>query len=154
MSNMIYQPTDLAQKRVQFLEAARAGGARVRDKDGTSLVMLPERELDLFKGLADWSAAGLRLEDLLQRPGALTVAELGELAWLRVFDREDQRAFLDELQHALLSAHADHDLAALEECVRSWRITARQLEDPLRRSVLLGQHANEDLVDVARPDGS
>jgi len=152
MSNIIFQPTDLAQKRVQVLEAARTGGARVRDKDGTSLVMLPESRLRLLEQLADWGTAGLRLEQLLARATRPTVADLGALGWLRVFDDEDQREFLDELQQALLAAHADEDLGVLDGCVLAWRTTARQLEDPLRRSVLMGHLDATDLEDVDRPD--
>jgi hypothetical protein len=154
MSDSIFQPTDLAQRRVEFLEAAREGVARLRDKDGTSLVMLPERRLRLLEELAEWSNAHLRLEELLRRGGTLTVGDLGPLAWLRVFDREDLTKFLQELHDALVAAHADNDSRTLDACLHAWRVTASQLEDPLRRSVLLGDVGQDDLVEVDRPDGS
>lgn len=152
MSDVIFQSSDLAQKRVDVLEAARSHGARVRDKDGTSLVMLRESRLTLLEALAEWGTAGLRLEGLLERATVPTVADLGSLAWLRVFDHEEQREFLAELHDALLVAHADEDVSALEACISDWRTTARQLEDPLRRSVLKGRLTADDLVDVTRPD--
>ena len=150
---MIFQPTDLVSKRVQILEAARSGGARVRDKDGTSLVMLRESRLNLLEALADWGSAGLRLDELLDREHRPSVTDLGTLAWLRVFDDADQRGFLEELQEVLQTAHADQDLEALDQCVRAWRITASQLEDPLRRSVLHGAVLVDDLVDAPDPNG-
>ncbi len=153
MGDVIYQPTDLAAKRTQFLRDARAGGARVRDKDGTSLVMLPESRLAFLEKVAEWGTASLRLEELLGRPAPPSITDLGDLAWLRVFDREDQHAFLEELHNALLVAHADQDANVLERCIHEWRVTAKQLEDPLRRSVLHGRVDQDDLVEVARPDG-
>lgn len=53
-----------------------------------------------------------------------------ETAWLKVFDKEDLITFIGELLAA-------GSFSARVECVSAWRTTARQLEDPLRRSVLL-----------------
>lgn len=152
MSDIIFLPTDLATKRTEFLEAARKGQARVRDKDGTSLVMLPESRLRLLEALNKWWEAYMKLERLLRRSELPKAGELGELAWLRSFDREDLDEFLGELHDALVAASADEDATILDECVEAWRITARQLEDPLRRSVLLGAHRPQDYVEVGQPD--
>lgn len=151
MSDVIYQSSDLAAKRVEFLDTARAGCARLRDKDGTSLVMLPERRLQLLETLAEWSGAHLRLERLLRRGSKPAVAELGELAWLRVFELDDLREFLDELHDCLVAAHADGSAKVLEEAIHAWRTTARQLEDPLRRSVLLSQWNEDEYTDATAP---
>jgi hypothetical protein len=155
MADEIFQTSDLANKRTQVVKAAREGVARVRDKDGTSLVMLQEDKLDALKELANWSAAHLRLEALLRRGTKPTVAELGDLAWLRVFDDDDLTEFVAELQEVLIAAHADRTTEALNACVHAWRVTARQLEDPLRREVLLrGRLEAADLVAAPRPAGS
>lgn len=150
MSDVIYQSSDLVGRRVEFLDAARAGRARLRDKDGTSLVMLRESRLQLLETLAEWGTAHLRLESLLRRTGRPSVADLGDLAWLRAFDEEDLREFLDELHDCLVAAHADNSAAVLEEAVHAWRITAQQLADPLRRSVLL-EASPDDLVEADVP---
>ncbi len=148
----IFQSSDLAGgRRVEFLKAARTGGARLRDKDGTSLVMLPESHLDWLETMAQWSTAHLRLEELLRRGVMPTVTDLGDLAWLRVFDLDDLREFTDELHEVLVTAHADRSADSLKDCVAAWRITARQLEDPLRRKVLLGTHDPESFEAVERP---
>ena len=153
MSETIFQVTDLAQRRVEFVEAARGGGARLRDKDGTSLIMLPESRLHLLEELARWNGAHLRLEELVARGSAPSITDLGDLAWLRVFHDEDLKEFLRELHEALVASHADGSTAALDDCLRAWRVTARQLEDPLRRAVLLGDVADQDLVEAGRPGG-
>jgi hypothetical protein len=151
MERVIFQASDLAKERVKVLDAARAGRALVRDKDGTGLVMLPESHLDVLEGFARWSQALQRLNVLIATDREVSVAELGEFAWLRVFDKEDQKGFSDELHEALIAGLADQDLSDITEVVKDWRITARQLEDPLRRSVLLGATTPEDFVGVEEP---
>jgi hypothetical protein len=153
MSDTIFQASDLAKKRTEVLAAARSGVARVRDKDGTGYVMLPEGRLTLLEALTRWQQALIRLETLLRRGTTPTISDLGDLAWLRGFDLEDVREFVDELRDALVAAHADGDTAALEDCLRSWRATARQLADPLRRAVLHGSHQPEDFDEVSEPGG-
>lgn len=151
MESIIFQASDLARDRTRFLDAARSGRALVRDKDGTGLVMLPESDLAILEGFASWSQVHNRLVHLLASRRELTVGELGDLAWLRVFSPEDVRDFVDELHSTLIAALADRRIEVLDEMVRDWRVTARQLEDPLRRSVLLG-HANlDELVEVEAP---
>jgi hypothetical protein len=151
MESVIFQSSDLAKRRTSVLEAARAGRALVRDGDGSGLVMLPESDLAVLEGFAKWSQSLQRLNVLVAAERDVSVAELGDLAWLRVFDRDDQRAFADELHESLIAGLADHDLSSVDEVVTAWRITARQLEDPLRRSVLLGRHNPSDYVDAEAP---
>ena len=153
MENVIFQASDLARDRTRFLDAARSGRARVRDKDGTGLVMLPEAELEVLEGFAAWSQKLNQLTALVEGERALTPALLGELAWLRVFDGEDIREFINELHQALIADLADQTTDAVASVVSDWRVTAKQLEDPLRRSVLLGHDAPENLVEAAEPSG-
>ncbi|MDH2425394.1 hypothetical protein [Sphaerisporangium sp. TRM90804] len=151
MRDIIFQASDLANKRTEILESARQGLAQIRDKDSTSLVMLPERRLRMLEEIAKWSLAHMRLDDLLRRDAEPSIGDLGDLAWLRVFDVDDLREFVDELHSALIAAHSDQDASVLDEFIRAWRITARQLEDPLRRSVLLGRHNPEDFSEASPP---
>lgn len=150
--DIIYQASDLAtSKRREFLDAARAGRAHLRDTDGTDLVALRAHELTVLEELAYWSAQHRHLDRLLRDAEVPRVAQLGELAWLRPFDRDDLVSFLDELQDCLIAASADRDTEVLRDAVRAWRITAQQLEDPLRRSVLIGRHNPDNFEQVARP---
>ncbi|SET59617.1 hypothetical protein [Nonomuraea wenchangensis] len=151
MTDTIFQASDLANRRTEILEQARHGLAQIRDKDSTSLVMLPERRLRMLEEIAKWSLAHMRLDDLLRRDAEPSVSELGDLAWLRVFEVEDLREFVDELHAVLIAAHSDQDPSALDEFIHAWRTTARQLEDPLRRSILLGRHDPDDFVEAPAP---
>lgn len=152
MSDTIFTASDLANKRTEILDRARQGLAQIRDKDGTSLVMLPERRLRMLEEIAKWSRAHMRLEELLRREAAPDVGDFGDLAWLRVFEGEDLQEFVEDLHAALIAAHADEDVSVLDECVRAWRVTARQLEDPLRRQILLGRHKPDDFVEAREPE--
>jgi hypothetical protein len=150
---MIFQPTDLAGgRRTEFLAAARGGLARLRDKDGTSLVMLPERQLELLEALRNWTFLCLRLDEIVAAGKRPTVKELGSLAWLRVFELSDLREFTAEFHEALIAANSDDNVAPVVETLDAWRRTARQLEDPLRRSILLEDRNITDFVEVERPE--
>jgi hypothetical protein len=116
--------------------------------------MLPESKLRLFQTLASWWKSYTKLDALLRRDTLPTPTELGELAWLRFFDRGDLSEFLSDLHDGLVAASADEDIAALEATLHAWRTTAHQLEDPLRRSVLLGEHTVDDYVEVGQPDAA
>ena len=152
MSETIFQVSDLTtNKRTDFVSAARSGRALLRDKDGLGLVMLPEAQLALLEELAEWSQALLRLESIIRRGTPPSVVDLGNLAWLRPFDLDDLLEFAAELNEVLLAAYADHDSSVLTRCLTEWRITARQLEDPLRRSVLLNRHRPEEFAEAERP---
>ncbi|MDV6244766.1 hypothetical protein [Rhodococcus opacus] len=152
MNDVIFQASDLATKRVEFLHAARAGTARLRDKDGTSLVMLPEQTLEFLETLAAWSAHHLRLQELVSRGVPPSISDLGNLAWLRAFDAADLHEFVRELHDSLIAALADRSTDALDETVRAWQVTARELEDPLRRSILMNDHSGADYIEAERPD--
>ena len=149
--DVIYQASDLATKRREFLDAARAGRAHIRDTDGTDLVALRAHDLRVLEELAYWSAQHRNLSRLLRDVEVPGVAQLADLAWLRVFDREDLTAFLEELQDCLIAASADGDTRVLRDAVEAWRVTAQQLEDPLRRSVLFARHDPSDFEQVPRP---
>lgn len=125
----------------------------MRDTDGTPFVMVRERHVDSLEKLAAWSGQLLRLQELINRDHEPSVADLGDLAWLRPFDMEDLREFVDELAQVLIASLSDKDTDVLDEVIHAWQVTARQLEDPLRRAILLGSPSAADFVDAERPDG-
>jgi hypothetical protein len=148
----VFQVSDLANNRTEFIDEARSGLARLRDKDGTSLVMLPEARLAHLQRMQDLNEIFLRLSHLVATGKPALSIELGKHAWLRVFDLDDLQEFASELEEALAAAVGDGDTVVADEVVDAWRVTARQLSDPLRRSVLLGEVTSPDLVDACRPE--
>ncbi len=151
---VIYQASDLSQRSRSILDAARVGEARLQDKDGFALVLLPESRLQVLTAVARAAANLATLEHALQTGAAvpLDLAAFGEWPWLRTFDAEDLQEFIRELQEAIIAAGREESAALLEDTLHRWRVTAEALDDPLRRSVLLGAHRDEDFVEVGRPE--
>lgn len=151
MSPSIYQVSDLANRRTEFIAEARLGLARLRDKDGTSLVMVPERRLESLEKLRTYFTLFLVVDRAAQARERLPIVELGANAWIRSLPADDLSEFAGELGEAITAAVADDSTSFLDEVVASWRTTARQLDDPLRRRVLLQSLISEDYVDAERP---
>jgi hypothetical protein len=146
----VFQASDLAgAKRREFLRAAREGGALLRDTDGFALTMVPLTQLEAITEVARTAVAALLALAALSR-GPVRPAELGQLAWLAVFDDDDRAEFFDELRDALSVGEATRDAAPVETCLREWRATARALSDPLAREILTGP-GDDDYVEVTRP---
>ena len=141
-----YQASDLAgAKRREFLQAARAGAARLRDTDGTSLVMVPQAAFDTLGQLNRWASRYLQVEAALERRRAeRRPADFGELAWLEVFDEDDLRTFRHEFHEALIRAVASETAEPVDTCVLDWRTTAKALSDEKRRHILTGKPGAEE----------
>jgi hypothetical protein len=149
-----YQASDLAgTKRREFLDAARAGAAQLRDTDGVSLVMVPLKALDTLEQLKTWASRYLQVEGALERRHAeRRASDFGDVAWLEIFDEDDQATFRHELHDALLRALATGSTEPVEICVRDWQTTARALSDETRRSILTGRPGEEDFAEVNSPE--
>ncbi len=151
ITSEVFQASDLAgAKRREFLGAAREGGALLRDTDGFALTMVPLAQLEAITEVAHTAVAALLALAALSR-GSARPAELGQLAWLAVFDEEDRAEFFGELRDALSVAEATRDAAPVETCLREWRTTARALADPQRRAVLTGP-GDDDYAEVPWPE--
>lgn len=151
MANTVFTVSDLSKKRTDVLREARSGFARVRDTDGTSLIMLPESRLEFLERMQEVTGLLVVLDHLVSKGGPGAVRDLGTEAWLRVFPVEDLSEFAAELGDALQAARSDGNADLLNEVVEAWRLTARQLDDPLRRDVLLGLNRESDFVEAVRP---
>ena len=102
--------------------------------------------------MGNWSCCPKNDSASLEKRSDATVAEWGDLAWLKAFDAEDLDAFCDELYDLLITCAAMDDFDALDESIREWKTTAGQLEDPLRRRILLSDgFDDEDFVAASAP---
>jgi len=148
----VFQASDLARKRRVFIDAARSGLARLRDTDGTSLVMIPEARLAALMEIVDWAHEHLVLDATMRKPGpARSAKDFGAAAWLRYLDEDDLATFVSELGEELLVAAATESADGLRQLVDDWRVTAEAVSDPERRAVLTGRHQIDDFVEVDRP---
>jgi hypothetical protein len=156
MPTETYVPADLQRRYRAILDEARAGEARVRDLDGTNLLLLPESRVEVLRQVSTAAANLATVEAVLEsietrRPA---VSEYGEWSWLQVFDVEDLREFVRDIREAVVVGVRDESVTVLEGQLRDWRTTAEQANDPLLRSILAGGAAEEDFVEVRRPEAT
>jgi hypothetical protein len=117
-----------------------------------SLVVMPERRVLALRGVAEAATNLVGVQRALQAGRLPGISELGSWTWLRVFYGDDLRAFVDEIQDAVIVASREEAPEVLEGAIDAWRITAEQAADPIRDAILLGSHRREDFVEVARPE--
>lgn len=151
-----YQPTDLAGSgRREFINDARAGVARLRDGDGTSLSMMPTADVDLLSEVRNAVLAYLALENALTRPREhRRVTDFGEFAWAEALADDDLNELRDELRDALPRAITAQSFTEVHETLRAWRLTARLMSRPDAAERLRTDDAGGDWQDLARPDQS
>ena len=149
----IYQASDLASKRRELMDAARAGFAQIRDTDGAGLVLIPQHRFQLLTTMREHLARLLTLESALERSASeRKPADLGELAWLLVFDDDDQQEFRRELVDALVRSLANDSADHVEMCIREWKTTARALSNARSRKTLTARgDAAAFFEEVERP---
>lgn len=130
-----FQVTDLARRHTAVVDAARHGGALIRDKDGSTLALTLAGETEAIRELARFAGDLIRLQRVLQTTEPSIVA-YGDLAWLSVMDRANQTAFLDEAVPLLLVALTGGSPDAVFELIEDWQVTARLWSDEeLRREL-------------------
>src|SRR5690349_6132569 len=135
-TDTIYQASDLNQHYRALLDAARQGDVRIRDKDGFSIMLVPERRLRVLQTIAEVSANLLTLEMALARaPQSLTLTDYGDWTWLRHLDPGDIQGFLAEIREALLIAAREQDSTELDAALHAWLVTAEAAADPNRKEV-------------------
>ena len=150
----IFLPSDLNRRGRAILNAARQDVARIRDTDGTSLVVMPEERVQALEIVARAASNLALLEEILDRSPSPSPDSFSAVdwAWLRVFDAEDLQEFVREMRAAVVAAFRDRDPRIVDDMLHRWRVTSQVLDDPLRRAILYGPVNLDDFVEVARPE--
>ena len=153
MGTVTYLPTDLQRRYRVILDEAKAGEARVRDADGTTILLLPEGEVRALRRVSAAAANLAAVEGVLESmaTGSPELSQYGEWSWLRVFEADDLREFVRDIREAIIVGAREGTSDLLEEQLRAWRVTAGQAADPLFREILRGGAAEADFVEVRRP---
>ena len=153
MVDRVFQVSDLAgSRRREFVELAKRGNARLRDTDGTPLVMLREAGLVQLEELSEALVGYLSLETVLDRRREdRQPTDFGNLAWASTLDESDLRELRDDLRAALAVAASQRDTAPVDSLLRDWRYTALDLADPRSGPILRGQYNDADFVQAPRP---
>jgi hypothetical protein len=155
----VYQSSDLNSKYRQILNEAKAAGfARVRDSDGTSLVITLEGKLlEHERELASLTVISNAFADLVRLNMAkvygrdLGADEVGSWPWVREFDEEDLQEFMAEIRMAALEGFRSKDSSQILRILKDWQTTAETLSDPMSREVLLGATNESNYSEVKRP---
>jgi hypothetical protein len=144
---VMYQASDLAKQRRDFIDAGRAGRALLRDTDGFALVLSPLHVMEVEQEIRSTAINVLRTEAALTRPDVRT-SEL-PYGWLLQFDEDDREEFLNEIRDAVTLAESTCDVEPIRHCLDDWQRTARALSDPNRRAILMS--SGDDFVEVKTP---
>lgn len=124
-TDVIYTASDLDRKRRDVIGAARRGVARIRDTDGTGLVMLSAKHYEVLEAVSWWHDRLEMAERACKKPARDRVAQdFGDLTWLRHLDDDDLATFMVEVRRAVSVAYHDDDVTELNQIVREWRATA------------------------------
>jgi hypothetical protein len=155
----VHHPTELSQQyRVVLDEVRTQGLARIRDKDGTSLLILPEehlslveRDLELAREVITAFVVCRAVSRALASEELPVDIDVEGWGFIREFDAGDLAELRDELHEAAFRAWLDHNPALLRSAVSAWRTTAEVLRDQAARRTLLATSHSDDFVEVDRP---
>jgi hypothetical protein len=132
-----FQATDLARHHRTVVDAARAGRALLRDKDGTALVLAPAADIERTYQIAELALDLIRVRQAVdQGVGNHSAGVYGDLAWMSVLPDDVQRRFLDELAETLLVAASGTSLRPVELLLGDWRASAEAWADLETREAL------------------
>jgi hypothetical protein len=153
VDDRVFQVSDLAgSKRREFVDLAKRGNARLRDIDGTPLVMLREAGLVQLEELSEALVGYLSLETALDRKrDDRQPTDYGNLAWASTLDERDLVELRDDLRAALAVAASQRDTAPVDNLLRDWRYTALDLADPRSGPILRDDYTDDDFVEAPRP---
>ncbi len=150
MAQLLFQSSDLQKHRRKVLDAGRTDeGAVVRDTDGTTLLLLPKVLHDGLEVMVEMTQGFLVAAAAIDRDST-RASEFGSFAWMVFLDADDRKECLFDLRDAL-ALLANGNRSAFEDVLEAWRITATELSDELRRTVLLGKLQDDDFEEVDRP---
>jgi hypothetical protein len=157
-AKVIFQASDLNRRGRAILDAARHGAARIRDTNGASLLLLPEEHVEIDRALLEHASNLVTFLEALKVPEeSRSTLSYGDWTWARSLDEEDRRELAHEASQLFAIAARERSrtsLAALDDALHAWRVTAEALADPTRQAILLGGHRDEDFIEVGRPPAS
>ena len=122
---MIFTASDLDRKRRAVLDTAKRGEARVRDTDGSHLVMESAQSHDAREATAEWAVRLHQLDVAAAMPREQRrPRHFGDLTWARYLPDDDLNSMREVLWEALLATRAE----------RNPGIIAGEAEDWMRRA--------------------
>lgn len=154
MSATTYTPTDVQRRYREILDVARTGSARIRDTDGTTLVLSPAGDVEFLSGFLRHYVDHARFLSALA-----TNAGTPSSAWadgtpypfVAALDDDEVQEFARELSGMLRHAAETHSLEAHEGTIAAWRSTAEIVADPAVLAVALAPIDHGSVVRLSEP---
>jgi hypothetical protein len=148
----VYRASDLNRRGREVLDAARETGVRIADKDGLSMLMLPEslvveaaRSSDERDSLVDAYATLFDLD-----AGESVAVEA--MRWVNRLTPEDRGEFQEELRGEIRRAGRHDDVSSLLAMLSEWQVTSTVSNEPGYLDVLDDPFKAEDFIEVGRPE--
>lgn len=120
-ASTIFTASDLDRRRREVLDAAKRGVVRVRDTDGTSIVMETEQTHEAREVAAQWA---IRLHQLDQVAGMprerRRPRDFGDVTWARYLSDADLDGMRDMLWDAVLATRAEGNPAIVLSVAEDW----------------------------------
>lgn len=147
-SGHTYQVSDLQRQYRRIVGDARTHGARIRDKDGLTLLLAPSERFDHAATLVHHIPTLVQLEHVLELPRAHRhLTAFGAAAWAAGLEEDDLVTFVREFADAMLMAASGGPVDVVEDLLHDWRSTAEIMADPELVAELTAD-ADEPLLDV------
>lgn len=120
-ASTIFTASDLDRKRREVLDAAKRGVARVRDTDGTSIVMETEQAHEAREAAARWAISLHQLDQVAGMPREQRrPRDFGDLTWARYLSDADLNEMRDALWDAVLATRAERNPAIVLSVAEDW----------------------------------
>jgi hypothetical protein len=125
----IFTASDLDRKRRAVLDAAKSGVARVRDTDGSHLVMERAQAFEARSAVAVWSLRLHRLDQAAELPREeRRPRHFGDVTWARHLPEEDFQQLRADLWDAVQAAHSELNADIIASAARDWMMRAQARE--------------------------
>lgn len=151
-TSTIFSASELRQNR-RALDAAKVDGiARVRDADGTALLVAREEAIGNALQEREWLSRvadmALQLHAIETRP-ADDLPGFGDLTFVSRLDEPNRAAFVADMWEAVIEARAEASATPIHEAIADWRETSRALNDSERLAKLTAPIVADDFVEIA-----
>jgi hypothetical protein len=117
----IFTASDLDRKRREVLDSAKRGVTRVRDTDGSSLIMESAQSHEAREEAVQWAFRLHQLDQVSDIPrDQRRVRDFGDLTWARHLDEEALTELREALWDAVLATRAEGDPAIVQAVAADW----------------------------------
>lgn len=148
-SNVVYRASDLNRRGREILDAAREGGARIADKDGVPLLLIPESEIKAAESASADLELAVCAHEILRDLEESRVVTLADFRWVNRLEADERSEFMAELRESLAPAGTHSDYFDLRTLLGEWEVTSRLPTGSL--GVLEAPYSEDDWVSVERP---